>query len=217
VAEETFLCGRDVCVRPAVFGGDDILLFVHRVSEEGVEAPMTVAAWPALLRFDERGLPRAMMHPAITRRTAGEPLLQAEVCVESRETLVRLLPRRGEDMVLSATLAAAEAQRVGLLFRTSITGRDNNTVWLDLEKREVSLHKGVGGMPLLSASCQGIGEPEVRLTVAAVGRLVVVYVNDVLILSGPVATRHSGGIGLAVDRGRAEFRDVNLRQISMEE
>lgn len=212
VEPETFYCGRNVCVRPAAFADDDMLLFVHAARRERVGEARDIRPWPALLRFDPNGTPYAAMHPAIRKRQ-GDPIFQVDAELESKEITVRLLPRRSEDLLLATTVFPEGARRAGVLFRTSLTGRDNTTLWLNLETREVSLHDGVAGEPLITAPCGRIGKEVVRLAVAAVGPLVAVYVDDVMVMSGALATRPSGGVGLAVERGKANFTDVSLRPL----
>ena len=209
---ETFYCGRSVCVRPAAFGDDDMLLFVHAARRERVSIAHDIQTWPALLRFDEKGSPQPVMHPAITRRQ-GDPIFEVDAQIESSGVTVRILPRRGEDLLFSATVFPKSARRVGLLFRTSLTGRDNSTLWLDLQKREASLHNGVAGEALVSAPCGKIGTDVVRLALAAVGSFVAVYVNDVMVTSGSCGARPSGGVGVAVDSGEADFSQITLRPL----
>jgi len=203
--DDILFAGRDVCVRPVVFGGRDTLCFLRR--EALAKGPPALRLWSAPLHFDPSGAPRALLHPRVTSRS-GEPQFTLDMNLESRETAVRLLPTRVQDFRLSV-LFSGEVKRLGLVVRTSVTGRENNTIWVDVFARRVSIHDGVRSRALAAAPCRDPRPRRTRLTVVGDGGLLVVYVDDELKLIAP-ARRPSGGLGLAVEDGRAEFHEVCL-------
>jgi len=170
---------------------------------------------PATLEFTADGRPWFRYYNALTA-LAGRTIFQTEAALASGETLVRVIPRYGADVRLTARIANRNARAAGLLLRTSITGHDNLTVWLDFEAGAVALRRGVNGR--LLARFRRAFEPECehQVTVWAEGGYVDVYVDDAWLLAARTETRRSGGFGVVVRGGEARISDWTAQTLTTE-
>lgn len=167
---------------------------------------------PAMLEFHADGRPWFRYYDALTR-LSSKTVFQTEASLASREILVRVLPRYGANVRLTARVANRGARAVGVLLRTSITGHDNVTLWLEYEAGAVSLRRGVNGRLLGRARRALEAQGEHRVTVWAEGAYADVYIDDEWVLTGQTETRRSGGFGVAVRGGEANVTEMTAQVI----
>ncbi len=140
-------------------------------------------------------------------------MFQTEASLTSSETLVRVFPRYGANFRLTARIKSLGASAAGVLFRTTMTGHDNLTVWLDYASDAVIARRGVNGR-LLGRSRHPLSPgADYLLSVWAEGSFADVYLDDEWILSIETEGRVTGGFGLAVAGGEARFETVCAQAI----
>jgi hypothetical protein len=167
---------------------------------------------PGQLDFTASGRPFVRFFEGLLN-LLGKPLFHTEASLESSELLVRVLPRYGGAFRLTARLLSKSASAVGLLFRTTMTGHDNITLWLDFASKAVTARRGVNGRLLARAPRTIVPGEEYRLAVWAEGPFADVYLDDEWVLSVETEGRATGGFGLAVLGGAARFEDVGAQAI----
>jgi hypothetical protein len=143
----------------------------------------------------------------------GKPLFHTDASLESSDLLVRVLPRYGKAFRLTARVTSLNASAVGLLFRTTMTGHDNTTLWLDYRSNAVVARRGVNGRLLVRAARPLAAGEAYRLSIWAEGSFADVYLDDEWVLTTETEGRLNGGFGLAVVGGAARFEDVDAQSI----
>ena len=186
--------------------GERRLMFFGRAGDE------TGVSRPGELAFHGDGRPYARFYDALLN-LMGRNIFHTEATLASSEPLVRVLPRHGAAFRLHARLTARGAQGAGLLFRSSVTGHDNLTLWLDFGSNQVAVRRGVVGRVMASARHTLVPGAEHRVTIWAEGAFADIYVDDEWLLTVPTEGRASGGFGLAVRGGEARFEDVAAERI----
>lgn len=194
----------------AARAGGRRLVFFSRPDAEG-HGPDEITR-PATLEFHADGRPWFRYYEGLTG-LAGRTVFQTEATLASHETLVRVLPRYGANVRLTGRVRSGGAKAVGLLLRTSMTGHDNVTVWLDFESGAVALRRGVNGRLLGRARRRLEAGAEYGVTVWAEGGYADVYVDDEWVVTGQTETRRSGGFGVAVRGGEARVTELTAQTI----
>jgi len=168
---------------------------------------------PGRVAFRPSGRPFVQFYEPLLN-LMGSTLFQTDASLSSGEVLVRILPRHGANFRLSARVRSLSATALGLLFRATITGSDNITLWLDFETGSISLRRGVRGRLLARARRTLTTGTNYRLSLWVEGSFIDVYLDNEWVLTGPTEVRRSGGFGLAVKGGEARFDDVSAQVIT---
>jgi len=202
-------CDVRATIHTVRLGPRRLVFFGRRVpGEEGFRG----ISRPGQLDFHPDGRPFVRAYEGLLK-LLGKTLFRTEACLSSGEPLVRVLPRYGRDFRLTARLRRRNARAAGLLIRTSITGADNITVWLEYERGAVTLRRGVRGRVLCRARRPLASQAVHELSVWAEGPFADVYLHDEWILSAFTETRGSGCFGLAVEGGEVGFEEVTAQAI----
>ena len=143
----------------------------------------------------------------------GQPIMTTEATLDSGEILVRVLPRHGADCRVTTRVRSLGACAAGVLFRTTVTGSDNITLWLDFEAGTVDMRRGVKGRLLGRARRPLFLHTDYSVAIWAEGAFADIYLNDEWILTGHTEARVSGGFGVAVRGGEANFSDLAAQAI----
>jgi hypothetical protein len=167
---------------------------------------------PGLLEFHADGRPFVRFYDALLG-LLGRTLFQTEAALNSGEILVRVLPRYGTDFRLTLKARSLGAKALAVLFRTTMTGHDNVSLWLDFAAGAVLLRRGVNGRLLARAPRALAAEEEHRVSLWVEGRFADAYVDDEWVLSCATEGRTSGGFGLATLGGEARFDAVTAQAI----
>jgi len=168
---------------------------------------------PLLMRVRADGTPVLEAHERVLSQR-NEPAFQFDARLDSDEMLVRLLPVRGTDFCFSAKIANERAHAAGLIFRTSVTGRENYSLWLGFQTGDVTLSRGAAGRAIARARCPLSADREHAACVWMTGQWIEAYVDDRLVLTHRLADRASGGFGIAVEGGAVRFREVTVWPVS---
>lgn len=208
---EPDLLGCDVrsAVHTVRLGPRRLVFFTRTVS--GGDSPTTLSR-PGQLDFHANGRPFVRFYEPLLG-LLGRTLFQTEATLASGEILARVLPRYGADFRLDATARSHGARAVGVLFRTTMTGHDNVTLWLDYAAGAVILRRGVSGRLLARSPRKLIAGEKYRITVWAEGPFADVYVDDEWVLTGETEGRKAGWFGLAILGGDARFENVAAQAI----
>jgi hypothetical protein len=166
---------------------------------------------PGLLEFRSNGRPFVRFYDVLLTLT-GRTLFQTEASLESGETLVRVLPRYATDFRLNARVRSG-AKSAGILFRTTMTGHDNITIWMDYAGGAVLARRGTHGRLLARVRHPWVAEDEYRISIWVEGDFADVFVDDEWVMTAETGGRGSGGFGLAVVGGTATFREVTVQTI----
>jgi len=190
--------------------GKRTLVFFSRVL--GGEHALPSVSRAGELDFRPDGRPFVRFHDALLR-LLGRELLTTEADISSREMLVRMLPSRGRDFLLTADLCSLGAASLGVVFRATVTGHDNINLRLEFDSGTISLRRGVRGRLLARARQSLSAGTTYRLSLWAEHGFVDAYINDEWVLTGPTEDCRSGGFGLVVHGGEARFANVSARAI----
>jgi hypothetical protein len=167
---------------------------------------------PGLLEFRADGRPLVHFYDALLG-LLGRTLFQTEAVLNSSEILVRVLPRYGTDFRLTLKARSLGAKALAVLFRTTMTGHDNVSLWLDFAAGAVLLRRRVNGR-LLARAPRGLSaREEHRVSLWVEGGFADVYLDDEWVLSCATEGRKSGGFGLATLGGEARFDAVTAQAI----
>ncbi|GEM_PF-2632427 len=180
------------------------------------EAPMRMElSRPGSLDFHPDGRPFVRFYEGLLK-LLGRALFQTEATLASGEPLVRVLPRMGGEFRYAARIRSRGATGAGLLFRTSMTGHENMTLWLEFDSGAVTLRRGVNGRIEARARRKLDPAREHQVAIWVEGRFADVYVDEEWVLSGRSEGRQSGGFGVAVRGGEARFEGITAQQIGTE-
>jgi hypothetical protein len=205
---DVLACDARRALHTARVGGRRLAFFSRAGEAEGAEE----LTRPAALEFRADGRPWFRYYDPLST-LAGRTIFQTEASLASHETLVRVLPRYGANVRLTARVAGRGAKAAGLLLRTSITGHDNVTLWLEFEAGAVALRRGVNGRLLGRTRRAFEPQGEYRVTVWAEGGYADVYIDDEWTLTAQTETRRSGGFGMAVRGGEARISEFAAQTI----
>jgi len=167
---------------------------------------------PGLLAFRPDGSVLVRFYDALLG-LMGRQIMTTDTSLKSGEMLARILPRHGSDFRLTVRLRSLGARMAGVLFRTSLTGNDNITLWLDFDSGALLLRRGVRGRLLARTSYPLSKETDYSITVWAEGSFVDVFLDDEWSLSAFTEDRRAGGFGLAVAGGEARFDLVSAQAV----
>jgi hypothetical protein len=167
---------------------------------------------PGLLEFRADGRPFVRFYDALLG-LLGRTLFQTDEALDSGEILVRVLPRYGTDFRLTLKARSAGARALAVLFRTTMTGHDNVSLWLDFAAGALLLRRGVRGRLLARAPHPLRAGEEHRVSLWVEGGFADVYLDDEWVLSCLTEGRKSGGFGLATLGGEARFDAVTAQAI----
>ena len=199
---EDLVCrDRRLLVQTVPFHGERVAFFLCRAGAGlRVSRPVRVAS-------GEAGRPRFLFFdPLLTLRR--KPILDTSAVIEEKELLVRVLPCHTRDVVFDAEIESA-GPAAALVVRTNPTGKENLAIWLDFRRRRVIVRRGVKGRILGAAPAALAAGDRTRARVWVEGDLLSVYVAGELVLVAAVEGRPSGGLGIAAEAGRVEFRGLS--------
>jgi len=194
----------------AVRLGEKRLVFFGRA--EPVRPGGAAVSRPGLLEFRADGRPVVRFYDALLG-LLGRTLFQTKATLNSGEILAQVLPRYGADFRLTLKARSLGAKALGVLFRTTMTGADNVTLWLDFAAGAVVLRRGVKGRLLARARRALAAGEEHRVSVWVEGGFADVYLDDEWVLSCATEGRKSGGFGLATLGGEGRFDAVTAQAI----
>lgn len=186
------------------------LVFFGR-NERGKTQPHSISR-PGRLDFRADGTPFVRFYDALLA-LAGRQIMTTDACLNSSEMLVRIFPRNARDFRLSLRLRSHGAAAAGILFRTSVMGSDNITLWLDFESGAVLLRRGVKGRLLARAGQTFTMHRDYCITVWAEGAFADVFVDDEWVLSAHTEALLAGGFGVAARGGEARFEALTVQAI----
>lgn len=203
------LLARDArcAVSSALLGGRRLAFFSRRDA-----AGVLSVTRPAKVEFDAEERLQLRFFEGLLG-LLGKTLFQTEASLTSGEKLVRVLPRYAADFRLETQLRNDNALAAGLLFRSSMTGHDNMTLWLDYDAGAISIRRGVKGRLIARAPFRLLRGETYRVSIWAEGSFADVFIDDNWVLSARTEGRTSGGFGLAVEGGRATFDAVTVQPI----
>lgn len=167
---------------------------------------------PGVLEIRGDGTPTVRFFEGLLN-LLGKQLFTTEASLESSELLVRVLPRYGESFRLATRVTFKGAAALGLLFRATMTGHDNMTLWLDYASQSLVARRGVNGRLISRVPMDLRAGEQYRLTLWVEGAHADVYIDDRWVLSFETEGRMTGGFGLAVSGGAATFSEVNAQTI----
>lgn len=170
---------------------------------------------PGQLAFHADGRPYVRFCDALLG-LLGKTLFQTQAALASGETLVRLFPRYAGDFRLSLRVRSAGARALGAIFRTSMTGHDNVTVALDHAAGAVVARRGVNGRLLARVPRALHPDESYRLTIWVEGPFADIFVDDEWALTVEAEGRKSGGFGLTVTGGEAQFEEITVQTLAAE-
>ena len=201
-----------VCAQTVPSGGGRLVFFGRALP--GESRPQNVSR-PGRLDFHADGRPFVRFCDALLGLAERE-VMGTEARLRSGETLVRVFPRNARDFRLSVRVRSLGAAAAGVLFRTSATGSENVTLWLDFESGELLLRRGVKGR-LLACVKRGLAlDTDYCVTVWAEGAWADVFVDDEWALSAHTETRLAGGFGAAVRGGEVCFDAFSAQAIEVQ-
>ena len=202
-------CDVRPVMQTARLGPRRLVFFGRAVPGETPSGPLSR---PGQIEFHPDGRPFVRFCDLLLR-LMGRTLFETEAALSSGEILVRMLPYQGADFRLSARVRSLGAGSVALLFRATLAGRDNMTLWLEFGTGAMTLRRGVKGRLLARARRTLLPGTTYRLSLWAEGGFVDVYLDDEWVLTGPTQVRRAGSFGLAVAGGEARFDDVSAQTI----
>jgi len=167
---------------------------------------------PGLLEFRADGRPFVRFYEPLLA-LLGRTLFQTDAALDSGEVLVRVLPRFATDFRLTLRVRSCGARAAGVLFRTTMTGYDNVTLWLDFAAGAALLRRGVKGRLLGRVARKLPAGEEHRISLWVEGAFADLYLDDEWILTCATEGRKSGGFGLATMGGEARFDAVTAQAI----
>ncbi len=194
----------------AVRVGERRLVFFGRA--EPLRPGGAAVSRPGLLEFHADGRPFVRFYDGLLG-LLGRTLFQTQKTLNSGEILAQVLPRYGTDFRLTLKLRSLGAKALGVLFRTTMTGSDNVTLWLDFAAGAVLLRRGVRGRLLARWPCALAAGEEHRVSLWVEGGFADVYLDDEWVLSCATEGRKSGGFGLATLGGEGRFDAVTAQAI----
>ena len=194
----------------AVRVGERRLVFFGRA--EPMRPGGAAVSRPGLLEFHADGRPFVRFYDGLLG-LLGRTLFQTEMALSSGEILARVLPRYGTDFRLTLKVRSLGAKALGVLFRTTMTGSDNVTLWLDFAAGAALLRRGVSGRLLARAPCRLAAGEEHRVSLWVEGGFADVYLDDEWVLSCATEARKAGGFGLATLGGEGRFDAVTAQAI----
>lgn len=167
---------------------------------------------PGAIEFHPDGRPVIRFYDGLLS-LLGKSMVETEAELASTGPLARLIKAHGTSFYLRARLRSEGASQAGLLFRTTLAGHDNITLWLDFEEGALAVRRGMQGR--LLARCRRPlhrgGEYDVGVWVE--GSYVDVYLDREWVLTARAEARRAGGFGLAVCGGKARFTHVTAQPV----
>lgn len=209
VTPDVLACDVRTSMRTVRFRSEGLAFFGRAMP--GADAPQTMSR-PGRIAFRPNGSPFVRFYDPLAR-LLGRPILETQASLTSSEILVRVLPTHARDFRMTARLRSLGAKDAGLVFRTTATGHDNITLWLEFERGALTLRRGVRGRHLGRTRRELLEGRDYRITVWAEGDFADVYLDDEWVLTGHTETRRWGGFGLAVAVGEARFEAVSVQAI----
>ena len=200
-------CDARTTVQMAHLGSRRLLLFGRQMPDGSAGVSR-----PGLLEFRADGRPFVRFYEPLLG-LLGRTLFQTDATLDSGETLVRVFPRFGTDFRLTLKVRSLGARAAGALFRTTLTGHDNVTLWLDFAAGAALLRRGVNGRLLGRVSRKLAAEEEHRVCLWVEGAFADLYLDDEWVLTCATEGRKSGGFGLTTLGGEARFDAVTAQAI----